>query len=124
VSQPASGAYEHLVTDALDEDLRAVGADLISRRPLDPADAHETLARHIAALTRRALRSAGGTTDTEIVARQVEMANRVANAIAAIAPSAVSPADLIAISDNLLLAIARPPLPPQSPPSPSARSSR
>jgi superfamily II DNA or RNA helicase len=115
VSQPVPGAYEHLVTDALDQDLRTVSAELVSRRPLDPADADETLARHIAALTRRALRSVGGATDIEVIARQVEMANQIAGAIAARAPSAVSVADLVAASENLLLAIARPPLPPAKP---------
>ncbi len=115
MSELAYGAYEHLVTEGLDQRLKEVEPARLARGRLDPADAHETLSRHIAALTRRALRSAGGDKNADAVARQVIMANRIAEAIATIAPQTSDREDLVASSHDLLLAIASPPVPPALP---------
>ena len=72
------GLYERLVTAQLSEVLSSVDAHLIEREGLDPADADEVLARHIAGLTRRALRSVGGGSDGERLARQIELTNVLA----------------------------------------------
>ncbi|MGW0484840.1 DUF3427 domain-containing protein [Nonomuraea sp. NPDC003214] len=83
--------------------LRAVSdRDLIDRRSLDLADSHETLARHLAALTRRALRSVRGESDTVRLARQVEIVNRVADLIGELVPEAASPEELVEAADELL----------------------
>lgn len=76
-----AGLYEHLITDRFSRDLTSTAHDLIQIGALDPADAHEALARHIAGLTSRALRAAGGG-DSAAVSRQVELANRIVAAIA------------------------------------------
>jgi hypothetical protein len=45
-------AYEQLVTREWDERLRPVDPEFVQRTSLHPADAHEALTRHIAALAR------------------------------------------------------------------------
>ncbi|MBO4208346.1 DUF3427 domain-containing protein [Micromonospora echinofusca] len=102
------GSYEHLITQGLAERLRHVDPELIDRVDLEPADAHEPLARHIADLARRALRAVAGSGD-ERTARQVALANRMADAIAGIDPRAVDAADRIADTRQLLTAIAAAP---------------
>ncbi|MFC7101031.1 hypothetical protein ACFQQB_11465 [Nonomuraea rubra] len=83
------GVYQHLVTRELDGLLRTVSdRDLIDRRSLDLADSHETLVRHLAALTRRALRSVRGENDAVRLARQVEIVNRVADLLGDLVPEA------------------------------------
>lgn len=105
-----------MVTAGLDRCLRPIEPARIRRVRLDPADAHEVLARHLAALVRQALRAAGQGDDAETVARQVELANQIAAAIAEIAPPDVTSADdLVAASHDLLHAIAPPPRPPEAP---------
>src|SRR5690606_31231416 len=112
----AHGVYEHVVTEGLDRRLRPIEPARVRRVSLDPADTHELLTRHLAALTRRALRAAGRGDDATAVARQVELANRIAGAIAELAPpNAADPADLVAASHDLLHAIAAPPRPPERP---------
>ena len=111
----APGVYEHVVTAGLDRRLRPIEAR-VRRVRLDPADAHEVLARHLAALVRQALRAVGHGDDAEKVARQVELANRIAAAIADLAPpNATDPDALVAASHDLLHAIAPPPRPPELP---------
>ncbi len=75
------GIYEQLVTEELNRLLRGLAADLVSREPLDPADSHEVLARHLAALVTRALRSVPAGSDKPLLA-QVRLANRIREAIA------------------------------------------
>lgn len=108
------GIYEHLITYGLDARLGVIGSELVERADLDPVDAHEVLGRHIAALTTRALRAVGGS-DREGLARQVAMANQIAETIAAIEPRAVDGADQVADVHKLLTAIADPPTPPEEP---------
>jgi superfamily II DNA or RNA helicase len=104
VADPPSGLYEQLVTAEWDRRLSALEPELVDREGLDPADAHEMLARHLGVLTRRALRSLSGD-GAEGVARQVELANRIAEAITFLAPHATSSDDLVAESNDVLQAL-------------------
>lgn len=104
MAELAPGVYEQLVTARLSEALGAFDPDLISREDLDPADAHIVLARHIGELARRALQSVGGG-DRERLVRQVELANGIANAIAAAAPDADLADQLVAESQDVLRAV-------------------
>lgn len=106
-----TGAYEHVVTRGMQQQLARLDPDLVQRVTLDPADAHEALTRHIATLARRALRTVPGH-GPDRLARQVQLANRLADVIKAALPRAVEPDDLVAASHELLTAIAeRPPAP-------------
>jgi hypothetical protein len=106
VSEQAPGIYERLITAQLDRDLRALDRALVLREPLDPADAHEVLVRHLALLARRALRAVGGGS-SETLVRQVELANKLATAIATLMPDAAGDY-IVAESRDLLQALARP----------------
>src|SRR4051794_6841096 len=101
------GLYEHLVTDRLAADLAATTPDLIQLGTPDPADAHETLTRHIAELAGRALRAAGGG-DPTAISRQVELANRIVAAIGDLAPDMADKDDAVVEPARTLLAIALP----------------
>jgi superfamily II DNA or RNA helicase/HKD family nuclease len=114
VTELGRGIYEHLITNELADRLRVIGPELVERTDLDPADAHEVLARHIAALARRALRAVSGP-DDESLARQVAVANQIAETIALIEPRAVDAADQVTDVHKLLTAIADPPAPPARP---------
>ncbi|MGN9779311.1 DUF3427 domain-containing protein [Micromonospora sp. H33] len=107
------GIYEHLITRDVAERLQHVDPALIQREKLDPADAHETIARHIATLARRALHAVPGGDDK--LARQVELANRIADAIATMSPQAATAHDQVTDAKHLLHAIAAPPTPPAQP---------
>ncbi|MEU4232008.1 DUF3427 domain-containing protein [Nonomuraea sp. NPDC026600] len=97
------GVYEHIITRQVGALLRAVpDRELIDRRSLDIADSHETLARHLAALTRRALRAVRGETDAARLARQVEIVNRVADLIGDLVPEAAAPEELVEAAEELL----------------------
>jgi superfamily II DNA or RNA helicase len=101
------GIYERLVTDELSGQLSELDAVLVNRAPLDPGDAHEVLTRHLAGLASRVLRSIPGEDGAALV-RQVEMANRMAKAILALAPESSRGGDLVAPTRDLLQAIASP----------------
>ncbi|MEV4762005.1 DUF3427 domain-containing protein [Micromonospora chokoriensis] len=107
------GLYEHLITRELADRLQHVDPALIQHHKLDPADAHTTLARHIAALAARALQSVPGGDDK--LHHQVEMANRIADAIAELSPKAATDQDQVTDAKHLLHAIAAPPIPPALP---------
>ncbi|MGN9915366.1 DUF3427 domain-containing protein [Micromonospora palomenae] len=107
------GIYEHLITRQLAERLQHVDPTLVKQDKLDPADAHDVLSRHIAALARRALLAVGGGDDK--LTRQVDLANRIAESIAAVEPRAVGADDQVADAQRLLHAIAAPPTPPATP---------
>jgi hypothetical protein len=71
----APGIYERLVTHKLEKELRLLEPELLRRARLDPADAHEVLARHVAALARRALRAAADAADQrERLAQEIALA--------------------------------------------------
>lgn len=103
VSNLQPGIYEHLITREVDALLRTVSdRELIDRRSLNAADSHETLARHLAALTRRALRAVRGESDAVRLARQVEIVNRLADLIGDLVPEAAAPEELVEAAEELL----------------------
>lgn len=105
------GVYDQIVTHGLAGRLAEVDSELVLRRDLDPGDSHEMLTRHIAGLTRRALQAVGGD-GPQRVERQVRLANRIADAIAAEVKGTVEGDDLIDQPHQLLAAIVpRPPAP-------------
>ncbi|HEX6967438.1 MAG TPA: DUF3427 domain-containing protein [Micromonosporaceae bacterium] len=108
----APGVYEHLVTHGLADRLRNIDDDLVQRVSLDPADAHEVLARHIAGLARRALRALPGS-GAERLVRQIEATNRIAAAIAAIEPQAVGADEAVSRAQEVLTAVVERPAPPR-----------
>jgi HKD family nuclease len=110
-----TGLYENLVTDRLTADLAETTPDVVQLGALDPADAHEPLTRHIAALAGRALRAAGGG-DAAAISRQVELANRIVRAIGDLAPDVTDKRDVVIEPARNLLAVA----PPSGVPSPVA----
>ncbi|WFE50091.1 DUF3427 domain-containing protein [Micromonospora sp. WMMD1155] len=107
------GLYEHLITRELADRLQHVDPALIQHHKLDPADAHTTLARHIATLAARALQALPNGDDK--LHHQVEMANRIADAIAELSPKAATDQDQVTDAKHLLHAIAAPPIPPALP---------
>ncbi|KAB2347736.1 DUF3427 domain-containing protein [Actinomadura rudentiformis] len=98
----APGAYESLVTAALEERLRDIEPDLVYRDGLAAVDAEEMLVRHVAVLVKRSLKIAGsgkgGLKD------QVKVVNQIGEAIAAVVPESVVAEDLL--TDGVLLGIA------------------
>ena len=112
-----AGVYEDLVTDELAGHLETLDELLIQHEPLDPADAHEKLTRHIAMLAGRALRGLRGG-DQLSIRRQVELTNSIVKAISALAPEAAALEDAVVDPARHLLAIAEPsgvPGPPSFP---------
>ncbi|WUK46880.1 hypothetical protein OG836_20395 [Micromonospora zamorensis] len=112
------GVYEHLITRELADHLQRVDPALIQHHRLDPADAHNTLARHIAALASRALQSVASGDDK--LHHQIAMANQIAEAIATLSPKAATEQDQVTDAKHLLHAIAAPPTPPAGPHLPPA----
>ncbi|MEW2474029.1 DUF3427 domain-containing protein [Micromonospora gifhornensis] len=104
------GIYEHLLTRQLAGQLADVDPALVQHGRLDAADAHDVLARHIAALAQRALKAVPGGDGR--LARQIELANHIAESIAAIQPGSVGAEDQLTATERLLHAIAAPPTPP------------
>ncbi|MEW2381458.1 DUF3427 domain-containing protein [Micromonospora sp. NPDC047707] len=107
------GMYEHLITRDLANRLQHLDPALVQHANLDPADAPDALARHIATLARRALHAMSGGGDE--LTRQVELANRIAEAIAGLNPQAATAQDKVADARRLLHGIASPPAPPAQP---------
>lgn len=113
MSELEQGIYEELVTQQLAERLNLLDPVLVQYDKLEPADAHDVLTRHIAVLARRALLAVGGGDDK--LARQVDLANQIAESIAQAEPRAVGTVDQIADAQRLLHAIAAPPPSPAAP---------
>ncbi|MFC5943331.1 DUF3427 domain-containing protein [Micromonospora harpali] len=107
------GVYEHLITHQLSAQLHHLDPAHVQHHPLDPADSHHPLTRHLAALISRALQAVPGGDDK--LRRQVDLANRIAQAVTDLDPDAAGPDDLVADARNLLHAIAAPPTPPAQP---------
>ncbi|WP_416900925.1 hypothetical protein [Micromonospora echinospora] len=119
MTEPAPGVYEHLITHRLAERLHHLDAALLQHGRLDPADSHEFLTRHLATLISRALKAVPGGGDDRL-ARQVELANRLADAVADLNPDAVTPGDQV-VDTKTCCTPSRPrPSRPRSPPFPSA----
>src|SRR5688572_14834794 len=102
------GAYERLVTNDLHDRLQAVDSALVERESLESTDAHELLVRHIADLARRAIRSVA---EYDLDGR-VELANKIAAAIASVAPRAADVGDFVAESRDILKALISKPAAP------------
>lgn len=100
-----------MITRGLQRQIERLDPDLVQRVGLDPADSHEVLSRHLARLTHRALRAVPGQ-GVDRLANQVALANHVADAIAAVAPRAMTDDDLLGTSHDLLTAIAGRPAAP------------
>jgi len=111
VARPAPGLYEHLITRELDAQLRLVEPELLHRTHLSPTDAPEVLARHIAALTRRALRAVAERQDDEraTLAARLAIANRIAAVIADLTPAVTDADQILTSSEELLTAITEAP---------------
>ena len=95
----APGLYERLITNALKAELDALereGTSVVHSSPIDPAEAHATLARHIEGVVARALR---GLPEKERKARQPEIANRIIELLARDAETS----DSIAHADAVVL---------------------
>ncbi|MBW4705055.1 DUF3427 domain-containing protein [Micromonospora sp. RL09-050-HVF-A] len=107
------GTYEHLITDQLANHLHHLDPTHVQHQPLDPADSHHPLTRHLATLISRALQAVPNGEDK--LRHQVELTNRIAEAIATLSPAATDQHDQIADARNLLHAIAAPPTPPAQP---------
>ena len=105
--RPAPGVYEHLITQELDAQLRLIEPELLHRRHLDSSDAPEVLARHVAALTRRALRAVAERQDDEraTLAARLAIANRIAAVIADLTPAVTDADQILTSSEELLTAI-------------------
>jgi superfamily II DNA or RNA helicase len=105
VDDLSPGLYERLVTEELRAQLELLSPSRVDREDLsDNGDAHRVLVRHLSQLADRALRSVRGE-DAAAVGRQVELANRIATAIADLVPGATGAADLVAGSRDVLQAI-------------------
>ncbi|MGV9978512.1 DUF3427 domain-containing protein [Micromonospora wenchangensis] len=109
----AADTYEHLITHQLATHLHHLDPAHVQHHPLDPADAHHPLTRHLAALISRALQAVPNGDDK--LRHQVELTNRIAEAIATLSPAATDHHDQITDARNLLHAIAAPPTPPAQP---------
>lgn len=100
------GIYERLITHELEADLRLLEPELLRRVRLDPGDAHLVLARHVAALTRRALRAAADATDQRArLAQEIALANRIAAAIAELSREVGEADQVVTVAAELLTAI-------------------
>jgi hypothetical protein len=102
-----AGVYEHLVTTALADRLAARDGSLVQLAGLDPADAHETLTRHVATVVDRALRLAGGV-DQAAVARQVELTNSIIKSVTALSPAAAGEDSIAEPGRSMLAVVDRP----------------
>ncbi|WP_320064987.1 DUF3427 domain-containing protein [Micromonospora sp. RTGN7] len=107
------GVYEHLITQQLGDQLDHLDPTLVQHRPLDPADSHQPLTRHLAVIISRALQAVPAGDDK--LHRQVDLANRIAQAITELDPDAATHGDQVVDARNLLHAIAAPPTPPAQP---------
>jgi superfamily II DNA or RNA helicase len=111
VTDLSAGAYEHVVTRGIERQLAGFDKDLVDRSQLDPADSHEVLSRHIAAIAERALKAVPGQGAARLTA-QLELANHITESIKAAVPRAVHQDDLLSTPPELLTAIVpRPPAP-------------
>jgi superfamily II DNA or RNA helicase/HKD family nuclease len=104
--QPAPGVYERLITRAVEDELQLIEPELLRRARLNPADSHEVLARHVAALTRRALRAVADRSDErESLSREIALANRIAAAIGQLGGDITDSDHVVTSAEQLLTAI-------------------
>ncbi|MFE6890298.1 DUF3427 domain-containing protein [Streptomyces sp. NPDC057694] len=129
----ASGLYEHIVTNELDQSMVEAAAEgRVQREPLDPDDAPEILGRYVGELVRRTLRAHAKQTGSDGAAQrladQVAAVNRIVEELGRLSPLQAGDEAAVAHTNDLLLAVAeRAPLPgenvfPQRPHVPLATS--
>ena len=103
MSKLPDGLYDLLITQAIQQEIARFGqhrrADV---EPLEPADSHLLLARHIAAVVRNALR---GIPEDERVARQTQITNELLQAMATALPREVANDDYVAAPPRRLAAV-------------------
>ncbi|RBY84304.1 DUF3427 domain-containing protein [Blastococcus sp. TF02A-26] len=112
-----AGLYEDLITERLQTQLDALPPALTQLGQVDPVDAHVALTRHVAQSAAKALRLAGGS-DSQAVARQFELANRILAAINEMAGDPDSSDLQLVAPPQVLLGVAEPsgiPGPPSFP---------
>jgi superfamily II DNA or RNA helicase len=117
-----AGIYERLITGGVEAQLAGITTELIAREALDPSDADTVLARHLADLAGRALRSLPTQDSNDprsLLERQVELANTIARTVLRAAPSVTDELDLIAAGEQLTEVMVSPSTP--SPPRPADR---
>ncbi|MFJ9180277.1 DUF3427 domain-containing protein [Streptomyces sp. NPDC102360] len=113
----ASGLYEHIVTNELDQStVDAASEGRVQREPLDPEDAPEILGRYVGDLVRRTLRAHAkhGRADgaAQRLAAQVAAVNRIVEELGRLSPTQSGEEAAVAETNDLLLAVAeRVPLP-------------
>ncbi|MYW66045.1 DUF3427 domain-containing protein [Streptomyces sp. SID8379] len=111
------GLYEHIVTNELDQrTVEAAGEGRVQREPLDPEDAPEILGRYVGDLVRRTLRAhskqRGSDGAAQRLVDQVAAINRIVEELGRLSPMQVGDEDAVALTRDLLLAVAdRAPLP-------------
>jgi superfamily II DNA or RNA helicase/HKD family nuclease len=117
------GLYDQPISERLDRALEAIDPQLVLRSRLSAEEADVLLARHVAALLRRALRAQSGESEPERLLKKIRLANSLVAQLESMAPGAINPEDERLIADEELLLLARlpqptSPAPPQAPPRP------
>ena len=118
------GLYDLLFTQAIEKEIAQLGSDRRADiEPLEPADSHLLLARHIAGIVRETLR---GVAEEERAARQTEICNEVLRSVARSLPDRIEADDFVPAPPRRLAAIyPMDPLRPRRPSSsPTKASSR
>jgi superfamily II DNA or RNA helicase len=93
------GLYQQLLTEGLEQQLRDLQETLVATDGLDPQEAPRLLARHLAGLARIALEHLGGGATPE---HQLALVNQLVALLQSQAPRAISSADQLHPSAQLL----------------------
>jgi hypothetical protein len=99
---PTHGLYQQLLTEGLEQQLRQLQETLVATDGLDPQEAPRLLARHLAGLARIALEHLSGGSTPE---HQLALVNQLVGLLQSQAPRAISTADLLHPSAQLLAEI-------------------
>ena len=100
----SKGLYEQLISQALDDAIRLLGRDGLTaaREPLDPADSHELLTRHVSGVLRRVLR---GLPEKNRIQEQVEICNALLQVLREKHVEAAPPGERVPSPAEALLSI-------------------
>lgn len=98
------GLYDQVVTNALEARLGTIPIELVLRTPMDSADAHEALARHLGDIVRRALAGLGEHGDG--LATQIQLTNQLIELLVQETPDHVAPGDQLTTPGEILTAVA------------------
>lgn len=85
VEELQPGVYERLITAGVRDQLELIAQELVERQSLDPADAHETLVRHLSSIITRALQTMPG--GREGLERQVDITNQLISRVFELVPT-------------------------------------